>query len=98
MKSCNANPLTVPRAPLAHGALLPFPVAGIFLSPLLHSFYFVWTAPVVAICRFGRPSLLAQTFAGLLTLDFDAEPLVMVVAGISVEPLFTMVTFFAVML
>jgi hypothetical protein len=41
---------------------------------------------------------LAQKFAGFLTMDFDAEPLVMVVAGISVEPLFAVVTFFAVML
>jgi len=68
------------------------------LSPLLDSFYFAGATPVVAICRFSRPSLLAQKFASLLTLDFDAEPLVMAVAGISIEPLLTMVTFFAVML
>ena len=98
MKSCNADPLTVARASLSRGALLPLPVARMVLSPLLHSSYFAGAAPVVAICRFSRPSLLAQKFACLLTMDFDAEPLVMVVAGISIEPLFTVVTFFAVML
>jgi hypothetical protein len=58
------------------------------LAPRPDSFHFVRAAPVLLVCRFRLPPLLARCLAGLPAFDFQTEPLVMVVAGIGGKPLF----------
>ena len=43
---------------------------------------------MVLVRRFGLPLLLARGLAGLPAADFQAEPLVVMIAGIGGEPLF----------
>jgi hypothetical protein len=57
------------------------------LAPFPDSIHFVRAAPVVLVCRFGLPPLLARGLAGLPAPDFQTEPLVMMIAGIGGEPL-----------
>jgi hypothetical protein len=52
------------------------------------SLHFVRAAPVILVCRFGLPPLLAHHLAGLLAVDFQTEPLVEMITGIRGEPLF----------
>jgi hypothetical protein len=53
---------------------------------------------VAVVCWFGLPPLLARRLAGLPALNFQTEPLVMVIAGIGGKPLFTAETFLETML
>jgi len=58
------------------------------LAPRPDSLHFVRAAPVVLVCRFGLPLFLARRFAGFPAAGFGAEQLVMMIAGVSGEPLF----------
>ena len=58
------------------------------LAPRPNPLHFVRAAPVFFVCRFRLPTLLARRLAGLPAFDFQTKLLVMMVAGISGEPLF----------
>jgi hypothetical protein len=63
------------------------------LAPGPNSLHFVRAAPVVLVCWFGLPPLLARCLASLPAFDFQTELLVMVVAVIGGKPLFAALAF-----
>jgi hypothetical protein len=58
------------------------------LAPCPDPLHFVRAAPVLLVCRFRLPPLLARCLAGLPAFDFQTELMVMMVAGIGGKPLF----------
>jgi hypothetical protein len=65
------------------------------LAPRPNSFDFFRATPVALVYRFGLPLFLARCFAGFPAANFGAEPLVMMITGISGEPFFAAKAFAA---
>jgi hypothetical protein len=68
------------------------PIAGIFLSPLLHPEDVFPTAEVMLVSRLAGPAPLAGGFAGIPARGLGTELLMMAIARVGIEQLLAMQT------